>query len=174
MPSVVPTLGAEVKRPRAVDLDPEAHAAPNSLTRRMKVTEVCRFARGPRGTMGTMLRRSCVEMYEDFIKEHEKTRDAFRAEMRADYERRREELDAKFGKIDDEIDITREGQRRGFGGLTADMNNSRQTTREMLLRLEELRERLVDIQFGIRSNTEGLLHVLAELRREDRAGAAGA
>jgi hypothetical protein len=109
-----------------------------------------------------------------FIKEREKTRDAFRAEMRAEYERRREELDAKFGKIDDEIDITREEQRRAFGGVTSDMNNSRQTTREMLLRLEKLREDLVDVRFGIRANTAGLLHVLDELRREEGPSAAGA
>jgi hypothetical protein len=113
-------------------------------------------------------------MYDDFIKEHEKTREAFRAEKRAEYERRCEELDARFGKIADAIDITREEQRRGFGGVISDMNNSRQVTREMLLQLKDLREKLVDVQFGIRSNTEGLLHVLAELRREDGQDPAGA
>ena len=113
-------------------------------------------------------------MYEEFIKEHEKTRDAFRAEMRAKHERRREELDARFGKIADPIDITREEERPEFVGATADLNNSRQTTREMLLGLEKLREDLVDIQFGIRANTAGLLHVLAELRREDGEDPAGA
>ena len=54
------------------------------------------------------------------------------------------------------------------------MNNSRQTTREMLVRLDKLGRDLDDIQFGIRANTLGLLHVLAELRREDGQDPAGA
>jgi hypothetical protein len=137
----------------------------------MKVTEVCPVARRLADN-GTMPRRSCLEMYEEFVKEHEKTRDAFRAQQRAEEERQRAELDARFGKIADAIDITREEQRRGFGGVTSDMNNSRQTTREMLLKLDKLGRDLDDIQFGIRANTAGLLHVLDELRREDGPSAA--
>jgi hypothetical protein len=121
-----------------------------------------------------MPRRSCLEKYADFIREHEKTREAFRAEQRAEEEQRRAELDARFGKIADAIDITREEQGRGFRGVTSDMNNSRQTTREMLVRLDKLGRDLDDIQFGIRANTLGLLHVLAELRREDGQDPAGA
>jgi hypothetical protein len=30
-----------------------------------------------------MPRKSCIEMYEEFVKEHEKTREAFRAEVHA-------------------------------------------------------------------------------------------
>ena len=57
--------------------------------------------------------------------------------------------------------------------MTAAIQNDRQVTREML---EELRDRefLIDIRHGIRSNTEGLLHVLAELRRENGEEPAGA
>ena len=105
-------------------------------------------------------------MYDDFIKEHEKTREAFKAQQRAEDERLRAELDARFGTIADAIDITREEQGRGFRGVTSDMNNSRQTTREMLIRLDKLGRELDDIQFDTRANTLGLLHVLAELRRE--------
>ena len=63
-----------------------------------------------------MPRRSCLEMYADFIREHEKTREAFRAEQRAEEEQRRAELDARFGKIADPIDITRETGARVPGG----------------------------------------------------------
>ena len=113
-------------------------------------------------------------MYDDFIREHERTREAFRAEQRAEEERLRAELDARFGKIADAIDITREEQGRGFRGVTSDMNNSRQTTREMLIRLDKLGRELDDIQFDTRANTLGLLHVLAELRRENGEEPAGA
>jgi hypothetical protein len=119
-----------------------------------------------------MPRRNCLEMYHDFIREHEKTREAFRSEQRAEEERQREELDARFGKIADAIDITREEQRRGFGGVKSNMNNSRQTTREMLIGLDKLGRDLDDIQFDLRANALGLLHVLAELRREDGGAAA--
>jgi hypothetical protein len=121
-----------------------------------------------------MPRRSCVEMYEDFVREHEKTRETFRAEVHAQHERWRKELDERFGKIPDEFDVTRRGQQRGLGKVTAAIENDRQVTREMLQELRDHREFLVDIRHGIRANTEGLLHVLDELRREDGPSAAGA
>jgi hypothetical protein len=119
-------------------------------------------------------RKSCIEMYEEFVKEHEKTREAFRAEVHAQHERWREEFDERFGKIPEEFDVTRREQQRGLGGVTAAIENDRQVTREMLEELREHREFLIDIRHGIRSNTAGLLHVLDELRREDGPSAAGA
>jgi hypothetical protein len=113
-------------------------------------------------------------MYEEFRKEHEETRDQFRAEMAAKHEEWRAELDAKYGRIVDEFDLTRREQRHGLGQVTAAINNDRQVTREMLQELRDHREFLVDIRHGIRANTEGLLRVLDELRREDGPGAAGA
>jgi predicted nucleic acid-binding Zn-ribbon protein len=63
----------------------------------------------------------------------------------------------------------------------ARFQNSQAVMREMLLELRDGREilgqikaELKDIGDGIRANTEGLLRVLAELRREDGPSAAGA
>jgi 5-formyltetrahydrofolate cyclo-ligase len=126
------------------------------------------------GTIGLVRRRRCLEMYEQFRREHELTRDQFRAEMEAKHERWRAELDAKYGKIVEEFEETRQEQRRGMGAVTAAINNDRQVTREMLQELRDHREFLIDIRHGIRANTEGLLRVLDELRREDGPSAAGA
>jgi hypothetical protein len=122
-------------------------------------------------------------MYEEFVKEHEKTRDAFRAEMRAKHEQWGEELDAKFGKIADddakfgkiadEFDLTRRQQQRGLGRVTGAIENDRRVTREMLQELRDHREFLLDLRHGIQSNTHGLLRVLDELRREDGPEPAG-
>jgi hypothetical protein len=121
-----------------------------------------------------MPRRSCIEMYEEFVKEHEKTREAFRAQVHAQHECWRKELDERFGKIPAEFDVTRRDQERGLGRVTAAIENDRQVTREMLEELRDHREFLIDIRHGIRSNTEGLLHVLDELRRENGDEPAGA
>jgi hypothetical protein len=83
-----------------------------------------------------MPRKSCIEMYEEFVKEHEKTREAFRAEVHARNDRWRGEFDERFGKIPEEFDVMRLEQQRGLGGVAAAIQNDRQVTREML---EELR-----------------------------------
>jgi hypothetical protein len=113
-------------------------------------------------------------MYEQFRKEHEQTRDQFRAEMKAKHERWRAELDARYEKILDEFGVSRQEQRRGFGAVNAAIENDRQVTRQMLLQLQELMDIAIDTRHGIQSNTEGLLRVLDELRREDGPSAAGA
>ncbi|MGH2763833.1 MAG: hypothetical protein ACRDLD_14840 [Thermoleophilaceae bacterium] len=73
--------------------------------------------------------------------------------------------------------LNREEHRRN----QARFANSQAVMREMLLEqregreiLNEIKAELKDIGHGIRANTEGLLHVLAELRREDGPSAAGA
>jgi hypothetical protein len=80
-------------------------------------------------------------------------------------------------EIRDEMRLNRQEHRRN----QARFQNSQAVMREMLLELREGREilgeikaELKDIGDGIRANTQGLLHVLAELRREDGPSAAGA
>ena len=52
------------------------------------------------------------------------------------------------------------------------MQNDKQVTRRMVLELREQTVRLHDLRHGIQANTEGLLRVFDELRREDGPGAA--
>jgi hypothetical protein len=113
-------------------------------------------------------------MYEHSRREHEATRDQFRAEMEAKHKRWRAELDARHERVLDEFGVSRDEQRRGFGAVDAAIENDRQVTREMLLELRELMEIAIDVRHGIQSNTEGLLRVLDELRRDDGPSAAGA
>jgi hypothetical protein len=63
---------------------------------------------------------------------------------------------------------------RRFDAIDATMENDKRMTREIILELRQGREMLRDIQHGMRSNTEGLLRVLEELRRGDGPSAAGA
>ena len=63
-------------------------------------------------------------------------------------------------------------QKRRFGDLDAAMENDKQVTRRMVLELREQTVRLHDLGHGIQANTEGLLRVLDELRREDGPGEA--
>jgi hypothetical protein len=115
-----------------------------------------------------------MQMYEEFVREFEKTREAFRAERHAELERWRKELDERFGKIPEEFDVMRLGQQRGLGKVTGAIENDRQVTREMIEDLREHRDHLIDIRHGVQANTAGLLHVLAELRRENGEEPAGA
>jgi predicted phage gp36 major capsid-like protein len=66
----------------------------------------------------------------------------------------------------------RADQQRRFDAIDAALANDKRVTREILLELRQGREMLRDIQHGIRSNTDGLLRVLDELRREDGPSAA--
>jgi hypothetical protein len=65
-------------------------------------------------------------------------------------------------------------QKRRFDAIDAAMENDKRVTRDMLLELRQGRETLRDIQDGIRANTEALLRVLDEMRRDDGPNPAGA
>jgi hypothetical protein len=56
----------------------------------------------------------------------------------------------------------------------ARFDSTRAVMREMVLEIREGREILADIRHGIQANTEGLLRVLDELRRDDGPDAVGA
>lgn len=56
----------------------------------------------------------------------------------------------------------------------ARFENTRAMMREMVLELREGREMLTDMRHGIQANTEGLLRVLDEFRREDGPSGASA
>jgi hypothetical protein len=84
-------------------------------------------------------------------------------------------------QIRDEMRLNRAEHKRN----QARFQNSQAVMREMLLELREGRELLQqmktemkaemkDIRDAIRANTEGVLHVLHELRRDDGPSAAGA
>jgi hypothetical protein len=73
-----------------------------------------------------------------------------------------------------EFDASRAEQRRRFDRIDAAMENDKRVTRQIVLELEEARERDRDARDQMRAMTEGLLRVLDELRREDGPSAAGA
>jgi len=100
---------------------------------------------------------------EEILAEHEATREQFRAECLARREERRRELDARYGEIQSALDAGGEVQRRGFASVEAALANDRQQF-----------GLLVDARHALRANTEGLLRILDELRREDGSGTARA
>jgi hypothetical protein len=73
-----------------------------------------------------------------------------------------------------ELRALRDDQKRRFDAIDAAMENDRRVTREILLELREGRAMLRDMRHGIQANTEGLLRVLDEFRRDDGPAAAGA
>jgi hypothetical protein len=73
-----------------------------------------------------------------------------------------------------ELRALREDQKRRFDAIDVAIENDRRVTREMLLELREGRAMLRDMRRGIQANTEGLLRVLDEFRRDDGPAAAGA
>jgi hypothetical protein len=54
------------------------------------------------------------------------------------------------------------------------IESTRQVLRELVLEVRENREALKDIRHGIQAQTDGLMHVLDELRRRDDPGGATA
>jgi hypothetical protein len=85
--------------------------------------------------------------------------------------------DELLAQIRDEMRLNREEHRLNreeHRRNQARFQSSQAVMREMVLELREGREILKDIQDGIRANTEGLLRVLDELRRNDGPSAAGA
>ena len=68
-----------------------------------------------------------------------------------------EEISETLSRMDARMD-------REFKLTRASVENNTQVTREILLELREHRPILDRIDHGVQSNTEGLLHVLDELR----------
>jgi hypothetical protein len=54
------------------------------------------------------------------------------------------------------------------------VENDKRITRDMILELREQTAILKDARHGIQANTEGLLRILAEFRRNDGPNPAGA
>jgi hypothetical protein len=78
--------------------------------------------------------------------------------------------DELMAEIREELRLNREEHGRN----QARFESSRSVMREMVLELREGRALLADIRHGIQANTEGLLRVVDELRREDGPSPAGA
>jgi hypothetical protein len=88
--------------------------------------------------------------------------------------RRDEELRRRAQEHRAELQALRADQKRRFDAIDAAMENDRRVTREIILELREGRAMLRDMRHGIQANTEGLLRVLDEFRRDDGSAAAGA
>jgi hypothetical protein len=73
-----------------------------------------------------------------------------------------------------ELKALREDQKRRFDAMDAAMENDRRVTRDIILELREGQAMLRDMRHGIQANTEGLLRVLDELRRNDGPSTASA
>jgi hypothetical protein len=65
-------------------------------------------------------------------------------------------------------------QRRRFDAIDAAMENDKRVTRDMIIDLREQTAILRDARQGIQANTEGLLRILDEMRRNDGPSPAGA
>jgi hypothetical protein len=125
-------------------------------------------------------RRWLRELLDEMREEHRLQREELHrwAEegRRRDQEGRRrdEELRQRAAEQRAELRAVRSDQKRRFDAIDAAMENDRRVTREMVLELREGREMLRDMRHGIQANTEGLLRVLDELRRDDGPSAASA
>ena len=108
-----------------------------------------------------LLERMDAQLIE--MRRHNARADELMAEIR-------EEIRLSRGEIREEFRLNREEHRRN----QARFESSRSVMREMVLELREGRALLADIRNGIQANTEGLLRVLDELRREDGPSPAGA
>jgi hypothetical protein len=79
-----------------------------------------------------------------------------------------ESIDARLTELIAELrrqhELDREISRREHEQTRAAVWNNTQVTREILLELREHRPILERIDHGVQSNTEGLMHVLDELR----------
>jgi hypothetical protein len=95
-------------------------------------------------------------------------------EFRAHREEIRREFEASNRKWEAGFAATREEQRRHFAAIEARMANDRELTRQMLIELREGREVWADIRHGIQTSIEGLMDILAELRRGDGPSPASA
>ena len=127
-----------------------------------------------------MRRRWYREMLDEMREEHRLYREDLerRAEegRRRDEEGRRrdEELRRRAREHRAELQALRADQKRRFDAIDSAMENDRRVTREIILELREGRAILRDMRHGIQANTEGLLRVLDEFRRDGGSAAAGA
>jgi hypothetical protein len=100
--------------------------------------------------------------------------EADRAQVEANRMEWRARADADRMEWRARADAERAEQKRRFDAIDAAMENDKRVTREILLELREGRAMLRDMRHGIQANTEGLLRVLDELRRDDGPAAASA
>jgi hypothetical protein len=100
--------------------------------------------------------------------------DADQSEWRARHDADQREWRARFAAQRADFAAMREDQRRRFDAIEAAMENDKRVTREILLELREGREMIRDMRHGIQANTEGLLRVLDDLRRNDGPSTASA
>ena len=97
-----------------------------------------------------------------------------RRERREDYDRWLAEWHARVA-AEDAADRRRDAeQRRRFGDIDAALENDKRVTRDMIIDLREQTAILRDARQGIQANTEGLLRILDEMRRNDGPSPAGA
>jgi hypothetical protein len=73
-----------------------------------------------------------------------------------------------------ELAAMREDQKRRFDAIDVAVEHDKRVTRELVLELREQTAMLRDLRHGIRANTDGLLKILDEFRRNDGPSPAGA
>jgi hypothetical protein len=140
-----------------------------------------------RAIIAVVRRREFREMMDKIGEEHRLQREALarwaeEGRQRDEEGRQRDEegrrRDVELGRSAEqqriELRALREDQKRRFDAIDVAIENDRRVTREMLLELREGRAMLRDMRRGIQANTEGLLRVLDEFRRDDGPAAAGA
>jgi hypothetical protein len=71
------------------------------------------------------------------------------------------------------FDAEAKEQKRRFDAIDAAMENDKRVTREMILELREGRDRDRDLRDEMRAQREGLLRMLDEMRRDERAQPGG-
>jgi nucleoside-diphosphate-sugar epimerase len=91
-------------------------------------------------------------------------------EMREENRARREEHERWLV----ELRVQAAEQQRRFDAIDAAMENDKRVTRDMIIDLREQTAILRDARQGIQANTEGLLRILDEMRRNDGPSPAGA
>ena len=72
-----------------------------------------------------------------------------------------EEISETLRRMETRLDARIEGESKS---MRAAIENNTRVTREVLLELREHRPILAHIDHGVQSNTEGVMHVLDELR----------
>jgi nucleoside-diphosphate-sugar epimerase len=93
---------------------------------------------------------------------------------RHEFEQTRRESDKRHDEWRAEHAAFLAEQKRRFDAIDAAMENDKRVTREMVIELRERTALITDVRHGIQANTEGLLRVLDEMRRNDGPSPAGA